>query len=418
MSKASGKAAAKAVRQGGRGPRGPFDGIRILDISRTLAGAYAAGILADLGAEVIWVENKAKAEGGISPRNLAGTMVNGIDGRFNFQCRNKKGVTINLDHPQGREVFYDLVRASDALVENYRPGVTEKKGLDYATLSRINPRLVYCSVTGFGYTGPYRQRASWDLIGQAGSGLMSVVGEPERPPSIVGFPIIDTCTGMNAAQALMAALFWQQRTGEGQWVQTSLLETGLALSTYFPTMYYAGARVPAPHGSALPTLAVNGAFRTRDSYVMTGAIHERQWKSLCRALGRPELSEDPRYSSEEKRLERQSELLAIVGEVFLTRTTVEWVEVLNAEDVAAAPVNRLDEALADPQVAALGMVVEVEGVEGRPVKMLAAPYHFSAFPHLEYRRSPHPGEHTREVLSSLLGYSADRIAELEQLQVV
>ena len=168
----------------------------------------------------------------------------------------------------------------------------------------------------------------------------------------------------------------------------------------------------------MPMVAVSGAFRTRDGYVMAGVISERQWASFCRVIGHPELIDDPRYNLERKRQEHKAELLPLVREVFLTRTTVEWVEVLNAEDVAAAPVNRLDEALADPQVAALGMVVEVEGVEGRPVKMLAAPYHFSAFPHLEYRRAPHPGEHTREVLTSLLSYSADRIAELEQLQVV
>lgn len=197
-------------------PRGPFDGVRIIDLTRTLAGTYTTIIMADLGAEVIWVEPKVKAEGGISPRGLAGTMVNNIDARFNFQCRNKKSLCLDLDHPRGREVFYDLVRASDALVENYRPGVTERRGIDYATLSRINPRLVYCSITGFGYTGPYRGRPSWDLIAQAATGVMSVVGEPERPPSVVGYPIIDTCTGMNAAQALMAALYWQQRTGWGR----------------------------------------------------------------------------------------------------------------------------------------------------------------------------------------------------------
>jgi crotonobetainyl-CoA:carnitine CoA-transferase CaiB-like acyl-CoA transferase len=216
----------------------------------------------------------------------------------------------------------------------------------------------------------------------------------------------------------MAGLFYQQRTGEGQWVQTSLLETGLALSSYFPTMYYAGGGVPGPAGSSLAVLAVSGAFRTRDSHVMTGVINERQWGGMCRALGRPELIDDPRFSTEKKRFEYQEELLPLIREAFLARTTDEWVEALNQEDVGAAPVNTLDRALGDPQVAALGMVVETEGVEGRPVKMLAAPYHFSAFPDLEYRRAPHPGEHTREVLTTVLEYTESRIAGLEQQQVV
>ena len=398
--------------------KGPFDGVRIIDLSRTLAGAQAAGVLGDMGAEVIMVENKAKAEGGVSPRGLAGTIVNGIDGRYNFQSRNRMSVAIDMDSPQGKKVFYDLVRVSDGLVENYRPGVTERKGLDYATLSRINPRLVYCSISGFGQTGPYRRRVGWDLIGQAASGLMSVVGEPGRPPAVVGFPIIDTCTGMNAAQALMAGLFHQQRTGEGQWVQTSLLETGLALSSYFPTMYFAGGEVPEPTGSSLPVLAVNGAFRTSDGFVMTGVINERQWVGLCRAIGQPELADDPRYCTEEDRFENQPELLSLIREVFLTQTTDEWVEALNAEDVGAAPVNTLDKALADPQVADLGMVVETEGVEGRQVKMIAAPYHFSAFPVLDYQRAPHAGEHTHRVLTSVLNYSKSRVAELERQRVV
>ncbi|MEE9202172.1 MAG: CoA transferase [Dehalococcoidia bacterium] len=398
--------------------RGPFEGVRIIDLSRTLAGAQAAGVLADLGAEVIMVENKAKAAGGVSPRGLAGTIINGIDGRYNFQSRNRMSMAIDMDSPQGKEVFYDLVKVSDALVENYRPGVTERKGLDYATLSRINPRLVYCSISGFGQTGPYRRRVGWDLIGQAASGLMSVLGEPGRPPSAVGFPIIDTCTGMNAAQALTAGLFYQQRTGKGQWVQTSLLETGLALSSYFPTMYFAGGVVPGPTGSSMSVLAVNGAFRTRDGYVMTGVINERQWGGMCRAMGHPELIDDPRFSTESKRFEHQEELLPLIREAFLTRTTDEWVEALNAEDVGAAPVNTLDRALGDPQVDTLGMVVEMEGVEGRPVKMVAAPYHFSAFPDLEYRRAPHPGEHTRAVLSTVLEYPESKIAGLEQQQGV
>ncbi|MDP6101256.1 MAG: CoA transferase, partial [Dehalococcoidia bacterium] len=393
-------------------PKGPFEGVRIIDLSRTLAGAQAAGLLGDMGAEVIMVENNAKAEGGVSPRGLAGTIVNGIDGRYNFQSRNRMSVAVDMDSSLGKEVFYDLVRVCDGLVENYRPGVTERKGLDYATLSRVNPRLVYCSISGFGQTGPYRSRVSWDLIGQAASGLMSVLGEPGRPPSAVGFPIIDTCTGMNAAQALTAGLFHQQRTGEGQWVQTSLLETGLALSSYFPTMYFAGGEVPGPTGGSLPVLAVNGVFRTSDGHMMTGVINEWQLVGLCRAIGRQELADDPRYRTEEKRFENQPEMLSLIREAFVTRTTDEWVEALNAEDVGAAPVNTLDKALEDPQVADLGMVVETEGVEGRLVKMTASPLHFSAFPVLEYHRAPHAGEHTHKVLASILGYSDSRIAEL------
>lgn len=397
---------------------GPLEGIRVLDLSRTLAGAHTATILADLGAEVICIEPPQRDPSSISKGGLAGAIYNGIDARYNYQVRNKKSLTLNLNREAGRRIFYDLVKVSDVVVENYRPGVAERRGIGYDVLKEINPRLIYCSITGFGSSGPYKDRPAWDLISQAISGLMSITGEPGRPPVVIGVPIVDTATAMNAAQAITAALLWRERTGQGQKVETSLLETGVSLLIYYPTMYAAAGTVPGPHGSSLPMIALNGAFKTKDGYVMTGVLHERQWLNFCQAIGREDLARDPRFETEPKRLENKEELLRIVSGVFLERTTEEWVEVLNRHDVAAAPVNTLDKVVADPQVQHLGLIFTMEGVEGKPIKMVGAPYRFSAFPKLEFRTAPKVGQHTEEILSSLLGYGREEIESLRHEGVI
>lgn len=397
---------------------GPLGGIRVLDLSRTIAGVHATSIMADLGAEVIDIEQVDKAAGGISRGGMKSAIINGVDTRYTYQSRNKKSIALNLNLERGRALFYELVKLSDVIMENYRPGVTQRLGVDYDTLRRINPQLIYCSVTGFGESGPYRDRPCWDLIGQAFSGLMSVMGEPGRPPVAVATPFIDMTTAMNAAQAVLVALFWRERTGQGQRVQTTLAETGLSLFCYFPTLYYAGGPAPRATGSSLSVLSLSGAFKCQDGYLMTGVIHQRQWRSFCRALERTDLIEDPRFVTEERRIENREALKGIVQEELKKRTVAEWVERLNRENVAASRVNTMEEALEDPQVRHLGIIKDVAAPDGKPAKVMGLPFRLSAFPELRYRRAPHSGEHTEEVLSSLLGYTPQELESLRGERVI
>jgi len=390
-----------------------LEGVRVLDLTRALAGPYGSMILGDLGAEIIKIEAldaRAEAIGVYSYK--------GQDAYFMSVNRSKKSVTLDVRTDQGRQVFYDLVKVSDVVFDNFRPGVLERLKIDYSALKALNPRIISCSITGFGSDGPYRNRPAYDLVVQAMSGAMSVTGEEGRPPVRSGIAIGDQGAGMFAVHAILAALYARERTGVGCKVETSLLEAMIALLAYEAGYYLLSGVVPGPVASGHRTIALYQTFQTKDHYVAVAAIN--RFPALCKVLGKEELIPDPRFSNEQI-VEHKGELLAILREAFLTKDTETWLELLTEADVPCGPVNTLDKALSNPQVLARDMVVSIEHTLGGEVRQTGNPIKTSVTP-AEVRRKflspPTLGEQTEQVLSHLLGYSPGRIARLRAEKVI
>ena len=388
-------------------------GVRVLDLTRALAGPYCSMILGDLGAEIIKIEAVQGRKDVTGPYSYKGQ-----DGYFMSVNRSKKSVTLDIRTGDGREVFHDLVKVSDVVLDNFRPGVMERLKVDYDTLKGINPAIVSCSINGFGSDGPYRDRPAYDLVVQAISGAMSITGEPGRPPVRSGVAIGDQGAGMFAAHGILAALYARERTGVGCRVETSLLEAMVAQLAYEASLYLLSGIIPEPLGTGHRTLPFYQAFETRDGHVAIAAID--RFPNLCKALGREDLASDPRFTAGQINQHRDG-FIAIMEEVFATRATDEWLERLNENDVPCGAVNTFDRALTDPQVLARDMVVSIDHTLGGQIKQTGNPIRISTTPpaaRCRFLSPPTLGEHTAEVLSQLLGYSHERIDRLRQEKVV
>ena len=388
-------------------------GVRVLDLTRALAGPYGSMILGDLGAEIIKIEALDARADAIGPYSYKGQ-----DAYFMSVNRSKKSITLDVRTDRGREVLHDLVKVSDVVLDNFRPGVLERLRIDYDTLKGVNPRIICCSITGFGSNGPYRNRPAYDVVIQAVSGAMSITGEPGRPPVRSGIAIADQGAGMYAVHGILAALYARERTGVGAKVETSLLEAMIAQLAYEAGYYFISGLVPGPVGSGHRTLALYQTFQTRDGYVAIAAIN--RFPALCKALGREDLTEDPRFKGREIG-EHRDELLAILQKEFITRKTDQWLKLLTEADVPCGPLNTLDKALSDPQVLARDMVVSINHAMGGQIKQTGNPVKISATPpelRQDFLPPPTLGQHTDEVLSQLLGYSSEQIDRLRQEKVV
>lgn len=388
-------------------------GVRVLDLTRALAGPYGSMILGDLGAEIIKIEALDARTDAIGPYSYKGQ-----DAYFMSVNRSKKSITLDVRTDTGREVLHDLVKISDVVLDNFRPGVLERLRIDYDTLKGVNPRIICCSITGFGSNGPYRNRPAYDVVMQAISGAMSITGEPGRPPVRSGIAIADQGAGMYAVHGILAALYARERTGVGAKVETSLLEAMIAQLAYEAGYYFISGLVPGPVGSGHRTLALYQTFQTRDGYVAIAAIN--RFPALCKALGREDLTEDPRFKGREIG-EHRDELLAILEQEFITRKTDEWLKLLTEADVPCGPLNTLDKALSDPQVLARDMVVSINHAMGGQIKQTGNPVKISATPpevRQDFLPPPTLGQHTDEVLSQLLGYSTEKIDRLKQEKVI
>ena len=392
-----------------------FDGVRVLDLSRMLAGPYGAMLLADLGAEVVKIEEPG---GGDPMRAMGPPFLDGESAYFLSINRNKKSVALDLDRPEGRAVFLDLCRVADVVWENFRPGVMARLGCDPATLRALNPRLVVCSISAFGQEGPYRDWPAFDLALQAMGGAMSITGEEGRPPVRMGLPMGDLAGGMFGALAVAGALFRRAQTGEGTAIDLSLLDCQVSLLTYVAQYYWADGRVPGRVGSGHASVVPYQAFATRDSFLVVAVFAEKFWSGFCRALDRPDLIADPRFDSNRKRVERKRELVPLLEGIFPARPTADWLGRLQKEGVPAAPIQRVDEVLRDPQVVLREMVVGLEHPRLGSVKTLGTPIKPAGAP--PFRPAPPPGlgEHTDAVLGGLLGYPAERIAALRRSGVI
>jgi crotonobetainyl-CoA:carnitine CoA-transferase CaiB-like acyl-CoA transferase len=393
---------------------GPLAGMRVLELAQIMAGPTAGMMLADLGADVVKVE---KLPGGDDTRAYREPRVNGASAPFLAMNRNKRGIALNLKHDAGREVLKRLVREADVLTENYRRGTLEKLGVGYDVLSKINPGLIYCAISGYGRDGPLADKGGFDLIAQGFAGLMSITGEPGRPPVKPGTPVADINAGLLAAMGVIAAYVHKLRTGQGQVVDTSLMEAALQQTYWHAAIFFATGRSPQPTGSAHVLTAPYQAFHAKDGWINIGGANKNNWEAMTEALGHPEWKADPRFVTNEDRMQNLPALVEAMNAVLITRTRAEWLEALDAAGVPAGPVNDMGEALSNPQVLARGMVVEVEHPVNGRYKTLGCPIHLSATPAKIERAAPLLGEHTRLILREA-GYADAAIDALVQAGTV
>ena len=388
----------------------PLEGVRVLELGQVIAGTFGGQVLADLGAEVIKVEGP---EGDIG-RNPSVAPYRGHSGLFLTLNRNKKSVVLNLKAEAGRNVFYELVRVSDVVVDNFRPGVLERLQIDYPRLHRINPRLIQCSITGFGATGAYKDYPAFDVIVQAISGHMAITGEPGRPPVREGIPMADLSGGIFACHGILAALFDRTRTGQGRRVELSMFDAMLSLLGYVGTMWLTNGELPERPGSAHEYMVPWQAFAASDGYVVVATREEVFWRRLCAVLDEPGLADDLRFASNARRVENKAILVPRLEAIFRGRSVAEWLERLRAAEVPAGPVNHLDGAFAEPPVRERQMILEYDHPAVGKVRVPGNPIKMSGVSGTIATPAPGLGEHTEAILTEVLGLSAGRIATLRQ----
>ncbi len=386
----------------------PLSQVRVIEVGQVIAGTFAGMLLADLGAEVIKVE-APRGDLGRNP-NVAG--LRGESAVFLTFNRGKKSVVIDLKTERGLEVFHDLVRRSDVVIDNFRPGVLERMRLDYETLSALNPGIVCCSITGFGERGPQRDMPSFDLIHQAMSGLLSVTGERDGPPARVGISLADIGTPMFALHGILAALLARQLTGRGQRVEATMFESMTFLHTYDAVVYLNGGEMPSAWGTQHAYHVPWQAFETRDGYVVVATREEIFWRAFCTAIGLPELGDDPRYATNLGRLAGRDQLIPVLEARMRERPSADWLEIFGRLQVPSAPVNNLAQALAEPTLIENGGIVSVPYAPFGDLRMLANPIRMSDMEG-GYEGPPRLGEHTQRVLAEVAGYDAEKIAGLE-----
>ncbi len=399
---------------------GPLSHIRVLDLSRVLAGPWAGQNLADLGAEVIKVERPGSGD---DSRAFGPPWVKDKDGRdtrdsayYTSANRGKKSITVDISRPEGQKLVREIARISDVLIENYKFGDLARYGLSYDDLEKINPRLVYCSVTGFGQTGPYRERPGYDFMIQGMGGMMSVTGEPDDAPGggpqRAGVPVADIITGMYASIAICAALAHRAQSGVGQHLDLALLDSQIALLAYQNTNYFSTGKPPARIGNLHPNIVPYQPFRTSDGRVILACGNDNLYRKFCEVAGCPELAADARFASNGKRVENRVELTRLLQAIFLAKTTRVWVELLDAAGVANGPINDVAQVFQEPQVKARGVKIELEHPVAGKLPLVASPMRFSGTP-LEYRLAPPVlGQHTEEILRVVLKLGEPEIARL------
>lgn len=366
-------------------------------------------MLGDLGARVVKVESP----GGDDTRQWGPPFVNGISTYFLSINRNKESIVLNLKHPEGREALLRLAEQSDVVVENFRPGTADRLGVGYDDLKAVNPGIIYCSVSGFGQDGPYRDKPGYDVLAQAMGGMMATTGLPGGEPVKAGMSIADIGAGMYAAFAILAALRHRDKTGRGQRIDTSLFETMLSWHTYHATAYLATGELPGPLGSAHPTIVPYQALRCADGHVIVAVGNEGLWQRFCRAAGLEELEDDPRFAVNADRVVNRHELIPLIEERFGEHSVDHWTKVMEAAGVPAGPILNMDKIYSDPHVLSRDMLIEIEHPEAGPVKMTGIPIKFSATPGRVKLPPPALGQHTDDVLRRV-GYSEEEIAAMRE----
>ncbi len=392
----------------------PLDGIVVVDLSRVLAGPYCTMMFGDLGAEVIKIESPE----GDDTRRWGPPYVGGESAYYLCTNRNKKSVILNLKTEGGKRVLLDLVRRADILVENFRVGAMEKMGLDYQRLRRENPRLIYAAITGYGQTGPYRNRAGYDFIAQAEGGLMSITGDADGHPAKAGVAIVDITAGLFAASAILAALHERERSGEGQYIDVALLDSQVAWLANVASNYLVSGSPPKRYGNAHANIVPYETFNTEDGYVAIGVGNDRQWQRFCEVLGQAKWASDARFATNAKRVGNRSTLIPMINALTVTRCRADLCRLLQDAGIPCGPINSIDQVFADPQVLQREMQMEIPHPTAGNVKLVGFPYKLSRTPAAITQHPPLLGEHTESVLKDLLGYSDEEIAGLSAEQAV
>jgi len=388
----------------------PLTGYRVLELAHLIAGPVCGMYLADMGADVVKIEHPT---GGDASRTAYGTQLGGESAVFVTVNRNKRSIALDLARPEGRTAFDRLVARADVVLEAYRGGVAERLGIDWPRLARINPRLVYCSLSAFGPDGPWRDKPGVDMLVQAMGGLMAVIGEPEGPPMLCGAPVLDTIGALMAGQGILTALLHRERTGEGQRVDVSLLAGTILAHAARLSIFLATGEEPGRWGSGHPYIVPFQAFEASDGWVYVAVWIDRLWAPFCDAVENPALARDPRFATRADRRERRAELTARLAPVFRTRTVADWMARLEAHDVLCAPVNRYADLPLDPQIAASQLLVEQEHPRAGRFRTLDTPIRFDRTPGEIRTPAPGLGEHTDTVLSQA-GLSPAEIACLRK----
>ena len=387
----------------------PLSGVRILDLSAIIAGPYSTLLLGDLGAEVIKIEKPGTGDGarGMPPHYFEGESVYFI--AFN---RNKKSLILNLTTPQGKRAFLDLVKISDVVVDNYRPGVIEKLGIDCETLKEVNPRIICCSITGYGSTGPFKDRPAFDICVQARGGIMSFTGEPGRPPVRQGVPMGDLAGGIFAAHGILAALYQREKTGRGQKVDISMLDCQIALTSYRGQYYLSGGEIAQPLGTGHASVHPSRSFRTKTFEIVLDCNLQRIFDEFCELAGIPEMAKDLKFRTRENRFANREELYERLEKLFLTRTGEDWLALMENR-IPIAPINTVDKALADPQILSRNMVPEIDYGKGTKLKIIGNPIKMSEIETEKFTPAPRLGQDGEKIFRELLHYSQKEIEALK-----
>ncbi len=404
--------------------RGPLSHLRVLDLSRVLAGPFATQNLADMGAEVIKVEKPGDGDdtrGWGPPFVKTDAAARGDSAYFLSANRNKKSITVDLASAEGQKLIHQLAGKSDIVVENYKVGTLARYGLDYASLAALNPRLVYCSITGFGQSGPYAPRPGYDFVFQGMGGLMSITGVPDGQPGAgpmkVGVAVADLITAMYATSAILGAVEQRHVSGRGQHIDIALLDCLIALTSFQALNWFVSGAVPQRLGNGHPNIVPYQVFACKGGYIILAVANDGQFKSFCQAVGQPEWADDERFKVGASRSKHRDLLCGMVAELMLTRTMHEWIELLEANNVPCGPINNIDQVFEDPQVQHRGMRIGMQHASG-PISLLASPMRFGDTPVRYELPPPLLGEHTREILREVLGCDDARIAALRAQGVV
>ncbi len=366
----------------------------VVDLSRVLAGPYCTMILGDLGATVIKVEQPGRGD---DTRQFGPPYIAGESAYYLGLNRNKYSILLDFSTPEGKQRLLELIRTATVLVENFRPGTLQRQGLDYETLKAINPGLIYCSISGYGQTGPYASRPGYDFVAQAESGIMAVTGEIDGDPQRVGSPVGDVSAGMFACTAILAALRVRDRTGQGQHIDIALIETTMSLLSNVASNYLISGEEASRFGNGHPNIVPYQAFHTRDGHVVVSCGNDRLYQSLCRLLGREDLASDPRFATNPQRVRNRNELVPVLQEAFLARTTDEWLPELRAAGIPCGPINSVSQIFNDPHIQARGYVWECDHPTAGKIKLAGSPMHFSETPTRLYKAPPLLGEDDEKV---------------------
>lgn len=393
----------------------PLDGIKILDLTRVLAGPYCGMVLQDLGAEVIKIENPKTGD----DSRCFGPFKNGKSLYFTAINCGKKSLSLNLKEEEGKKILRELIKKSDVILENFRPGTMEKFGLGYDVLKELNPKLIYAATSGFGHTGPDASKPAYDILVQARGGLMSLTGQPDSDPTIVGVSIGDILAGVFTATGITTALYQREKTGKGQKIDVAMLDCQVAIMENAMARYQATRSAPKPQGCKHPTVAPFQSFKASDRYFVVAVANDSLFKRLCSVLGCPAMADDPLFVTNEKRHANQPELERLLQEIFITKTAQEWIELIESAGVPVSPINDLAYVAEDPQILARNMLVDMKDPSLPNIQVTGNPIKMSALEDITSREhAPAIGEHNNEILREWLHYSEEEIVSLKERNVI